>query len=195
MRIAIVAHHSRRHMAARLEAQVSADIVFMDESRHGAAWNHHRAIEWASHQDGPVAILEDDAVPVSRFTELAERWHERFPKHLVSLYLGTGRPPQWQPVIDREIASIDGDWISLDQLIHGVAYMADANTFRAIYPVMRLAGAADYIIGDAYLQTSNLPVIYPKRSLVDHADIGTIERHPDGAKRTEPRKARELETT
>ncbi|MGQ7174028.1 hypothetical protein ACUOCP_55840, partial [Escherichia sp. R-CC3] len=62
----------------------------------GRAAGHRRALEWASWQDCRVVILEDDALPVAGFTQLVGEWLYRFPDSLVSFYLGTGRPPQYQ---------------------------------------------------------------------------------------------------
>ena len=70
--------------------------MFVDEIGVGANEMHRRALEWAEEQSCRVVILEDDAIPVDGFTNKLAEWINRFPDALVSFYLGTGRPPQYQ---------------------------------------------------------------------------------------------------
>lgn len=187
IKFVVVGHHTRSFAAVRLANSIGAHLLIDDESR-GANWNHRRAIEWAAQQDCRVVILEDDAQPVEGFRHLVSEWLERFPDDLVSFYLGTGRPPQYQPVIAQRLIEADRhrwDCIALPRLIHGVCYSPPQAAIESIRTRWNSSKPADYAVGDAY----GASVIYPCYSLVDHADVSTVERHPDNEPRTERRKA------
>lgn len=186
IRIVVVGHHSRRDMATRLAESLGAHLL-IDEGDNGANWNHRRAIEWAAQQDCRVVILEDDAQPVQVFRQQASEWIVRCPDDLLSFYLGTGRPPQWQTEIKRKLAD-NPDFITLPTLIHGVCYSIPPQHIQRILDKWPLHLAADYAVGRAW----GRDVIYPSQSLADHADGESVERHPDGAKRTEVRRAWQL---
>ncbi|MGO2634440.1 MAG: hypothetical protein ACTH9H_11895, partial [Galactobacter sp.] len=118
---------------------------------------------------------------------------ERFPNHLVSLYLGTGRPPQYQGHIDTLMRTADAfrqDFIELPQLIHGVGYIVWPEWAKDVADTLK-SGPADFAIGDAYRALGYPPIIYPTTSLVDHADGESVEVHRDGRKpgQVEPRHA------
>jgi hypothetical protein len=187
MKFVVVGHHTRSFAAVRLANSIGAHLLIDDESR-GANWNHRRAIEWAAQQDCRVVIIEDDALLVDGFVEKASAWIDRFPDDLCSFYLGTGRPPQYQPVIAQRLIEADRhrwDCISLPRLIHGVCYSPPQAAIAGILARWSSSKPADYAVGDAY----GASVIYPCYSLVDHADVSTVERHPDNEIRTERRKA------
>lgn len=187
MKFCVVGHHSRRDMAMRLADSLDA-LTLIDDGDHGANWNHRRAIEWSSLQDCRVVILEDDALPLPGFTESAGDWLVRFPDNLISFYLGTGRPPQYQQQIAASLIDADkrrGDYITMDRLIHGVCYSPPVSGLSRIMQNWNRTKAADYAVGDAL----GGKVIYPCYSLVDHADGVTVERHPDNQPRVERRRA------
>jgi len=183
----VVAHHTRREFAEKLSYPLDATI-FIDEGNHGSNWNHRRALEWASQQSNRVVILEDDAIPVEGFAYLAGEWLTRFPKHIVSFYLGTGRPPQKQLEIAMRLIDSDKhrtDYITLKRLIHGVCYSIPPHHIERILNVWNQSKGADYAISDGYIGN----VIYPCYSLVDHGDLPVVEFHPDRKARTERRHA------
>lgn len=187
IKFVVVGHHSRRHQAEQLADLLNAHLL-IDEGQHGANWNHRRAIEWASQQQCRVVILEDDAVLVNGFTEKVTAWLRRFPDELLSFYLGTGRPPQYQNEIAGMLVEADrtnGDCIAMSKLIHGVCYSLPVNKVQQVLSRWNQTLAADYAVGDAF----GSRVIYPCYSLVDHADLPTVERHPDNEPRTERRRA------
>lgn len=186
IRYVVVGHHSRRNTANAMAESLNASLL-IDEADHGANWNHRRAIEWAGLQDCRVVILEDDAMPVAGFNEKVALWLNRFPDDLLSFYLGTGRPPQWQAEIKRKLADNSG-FITLPTLIHGVCYSIPQKHIQRILDKWPLHLAADYAVGRAW----GREVVYPSYSLVDHADGESVERHPDGEKRTEVRRAWQL---
>lgn len=187
IKFVVVGHHKRRDSGTCLADLLDAHLL-IDEGDHGANWNHRRAIEWASHQDYRVVILEDDALLLPGFIESVSEWVSRFPEHLISFYLGTGRPPQYQQQIATRLIDADkrqGDHITMDRLIHGVCYSPPASGIAKILSNWNRNQAADYAVGDAL----GGQVIYPCYSLVDHADGVTVERHHDNEPRNERRRA------
>jgi len=182
----VVGHHSRYASAALLAGELGAHLL-IDEGNHGANWNHRRAIEWAAEQPCRVVVLEDDALPVHGFTEKVTDWLTRFPDDMLSFYLGTGRPPQYQKEIAGmllESDRVNADYLVLSKLIHGVCYSPQGRLARMLNAWNKTL-AADYAVGEAF----GGRVIYPCYSLVDPADLPTVERHPDNEPRTERRRA------
>ncbi|TCL06899.1 hypothetical protein [Sodalis ligni] len=183
----VIGHYSRRVVAAQLAELLDANLL-IDEGQHGANWNHRRAIEWAAAQDCRVVILEDDALPVKGFQQLVSEWLARFSDSLISFYLGTGRPPQYQMQIAERLIVADknrSDYIILPRLIHGVCYSVPPQHIARVLSRWNTTKAADYAIGDAY----GCRIVYPCYSLVDHADGEPVEKHHDAMPRTERRRA------
>lgn len=187
VKFVVVGHHSRYKQALCLAESIGA-VLLIDNSDRGANWNHRRALEWAACQPCRVVILEDDARPVPGFREMAADWLERFHYALVSFYLGTGRPPQYQMQIAERLIMADklrNDYVTLPRLIHGVCYSVPPERIEKVLARWDSRKPADYAVGDAY----DDEVVYPCYSLVDHADGEPVERHPDSAPRTERRRA------
>lgn len=187
IKFVVVGHHSRFASAALLAGELGAHLL-IDEGNHGANWNHRRALEWAACQPCRVVVLEDDALPVQGFTDKVTDWLVRFPDDMLSFYLGTGRPPQYQKEIADWLIVADksrADFITLQRLIHGVCYSIPPQHLNRVLSRWHSSKPADYAVGDAY----GGAVIYPCYSLVDHADGEPVERHPDSAPRTERRRA------
>lgn len=187
IKFVVVGHHSRRDMAISLATSLGAHLL-IDEGDHGANWNHRCALEWAVEQDCKVVVLEDDAQPVAGFAELVYEWLARFPDNLISFYLGTGRPPQYQMQIAERLVIADknrDDFITMPRLIHGVCYSVPQQYLSRALARWDSNKAADYAVGDA----CGGSVIYPCYSLVDHADGVPVEIPQDGKPRTERRKA------
>ncbi len=190
MKICIVAHHSRRERAEMLAHKVGAHII-MDEGSHGALWGHRQALLWCRQHDDRCIVMEDDALPVAAFRERAQVWMDDYPDSLLSFYLGTGRPPQYQSRIAAAVEYADepAAMLCLPQLIHGVCYSIPQQYVGAVVDRLPLIGAADFAIGNTWRAVTGQPVVYPVQSLVDHDDGPSVERHPDGQKRTESRRA------
>lgn len=187
IKFVVVGHHSRKGHAQRLAALLDAHLL-IDDGNHGANWNHRRALEWAASQPCRVVVCEDDAVPVQGFTDKVTDWLVRFPDYMLSFYLGTGRPPQYQMQIAERLIVADktrSDYITLSRLIHGVCYSVPQQHIERVLARWDSSKPADYAVGDAY----GGAVVYPCYSLVDHADLPTVERHPDNEPRTERRRA------
>ncbi|HCM9497769.1 TPA: hypothetical protein N5O02_001840 [Enterobacter asburiae] len=188
VKFVVVGHHSRIGHAQRLAALLDAHLL-IDDGNRGANWNHRRALEWAAEQTCRVIVVEDDAQPSSSLTVLViGHWLNRFPDSLVSFYLGTGRPPQYQMQIAERLILADktnADYITLPRLIHGVCYSVPPQHINRVLSRWDSSKPADYAVGDA----CGGAVVYPCYSLVDHADFESVECHPDSAPRTERRKA------
>ncbi|HEM8713022.1 TPA: hypothetical protein U2Q77_000202 [Enterobacter hormaechei] len=188
VKFVVVGHHSRIGHAQRLAMMLDAHLL-IDDGNHGANWNHRRALEWAAEQTCRVIVVEDDAQPSSSLTELViGHWLNRFPDSLVSFYLGTGRPPQYQMQIAERLIVADktqADYITLPRLIHGVCYSVPPQHINRVLSRWDNNKPADYAVGDAW----GGAVVYPCYSLVDHADFESVECHPDSAPRTERRRA------
>lgn len=183
----VVGHHTRRMQAEQLALLLSGHLL-IDEGQHGANWNHRRAIAWASEQNCRVVIVEDDALPVADFVRAVPQWLARFPDDMVSFYLGTGRPPQYQLEIATKLIEADkrqADYITINRLIHGVCYSVPGHKLQQVLSRWNCGSPADYAVSDACGGT----VIYPCYSLVDHADALPVEQHPDSTPRTERRRA------
>lgn len=193
IKFAIVAHHSRLDAVMNLKQMLNAHFL-LDDKDGGANANHRRAIEWASQQDCRVVILEDDALLVDGFIEKVAVWLGRFPDDLLSFYLGTGRPPQYQLEVATKLIDSDQrqtDYITMSRLIHGVCYSIPQHRITDVLTRWDSAKPADYAVGDAY----GGDVIYPCYSLVDHADSDTVEQHPDNEQRTQRRRAWRLDAS
>ncbi|CZZ35003.1 TPA: hypothetical protein I3313_004863 [Enterobacter hormaechei subsp. hoffmannii] len=187
MKFVVCAHHTRLEQAQRLAALLDAHLL-IDDGNHGANWNHRRALEWAAEQTCRVVVIEDDALPVDLFYTPVSNWLKRFPDSLISFYLGTGRPPQYQIQIAERLIVADktqADYITLPRLIHGVCYSVPSQHIERVLSRWDSSKPADYAVGDAW----DGSVVYPCYSLVDHADGETVEHHPDSAPRTERRRA------
>lgn len=187
VKFVVVGHHTRTGQAQRLAALLDAHLL-IDDGNHGANWNHRRALELAAEQPCRVVVLEDDALPVQGFTEKVTDWLVRFPDDMLSFYLGTGRPPQYQMQVAERLIVADktqADYIKLPRLIHGVCYSVPPQHIERVLSRWDSSKPADYAVGDAY----GGAVVYPCYSLVEHADGEPVERHPDSAPRTERRRA------
>lgn len=162
--------------------------MLVDEIGVGANEMHRRAIEWAAGQDERVIVMEDDAIPVAGFAELAQPWLDRFPEHLCSFYLGTGRPPQYQQQIAQKLIDADkhhADYITMPRLIHGVCYSVPQAHLANVLKRWESHKAADYAVGDAWGGV----VVYPCWSLVDHQDGLSVERPVNNGRPRERRRA------
>lgn len=187
VKFVVVGHHSRYKQALCLAESLGA-VLLIDSGDHGANWNHRRALEWAAEQSCRVVVLEDDALPVPDFHAAVVEWLARFPDNLVSFYLGTGRPPQYQLDIASKLIAADksrAEHITLSRLIHGVCYSVPQQHVKRVLDKWSHSKAADYAVGDAYGGS----VVYPCYSLVDHADGLPVEPARDSQPRVERRKA------
>ena len=194
MQIIIVSHYKRSDWVRKLLDVFPGAFVVVDFLDRGSLWAHTEAIKLAALLNERCIIMEDDAIPVEGFVELASRWYHWWPGSFISFYLGTSRPQAWQEWVDDAINRVGkGEgWIAMPTLIHGVCYTFPPDQAQRISDgLKRLNGSlkeADTAVGKAW----GSPVLYPVESLVEHRDQGSVEQHPDGQPRTEPRVARFL---
>ncbi|EOD5874433.1 hypothetical protein ACJYIC_005091, partial [Enterobacter hormaechei] len=150
IKFVVVGHHARRQQAEALASALGAHLL-IDDGNHGANWNHRRALEWASCQPCRVVVLEDDAMPVLGFSEKVTDWLTRFPDDMLSFYLGTGRPPQYQKEIAGMLVEADrvnADYLVLSKLIHGVCYSPPRGRLVRMLNAWNKTLAADYAVGE-----------------------------------------------
>lgn len=191
--IGVVAHLSRQVQAVDLAETVRADYTGWDDGTLGATGNHRKVWSWLAGTTAEwCVVLEDDAQPVTHFSEHVGAALSAAPTSVVSLYLGTGYPRHWQRKIAQAAAAADREraaWIVSTHLLHavGVAIRTDlvpdmlAHTETLSLPI-------DEAI-TAWAQTRGHLVAYTWPSLLDHRDEATLLAHPDGARRTRPRRA------
>lgn len=192
IKIAVVAHPSRMdHVKRVMEAMPDVEFFpFVDYHGIGASRNHHRAIQWAARQDCRVIIMEDDAVPVSDFLPFVKYYTSYLDGSIISFYLGTSRPKDWQRKVDELVAeSRYQKFIILNKFIHGVCYTMSKDNYKLAAERYNVNRPADFAIGECF---PGKPLLFVKESLVEHLDGESVESHQDNQPRTEPRKARKL---
>lgn len=192
IKIAVVAHPSRMdHVKRVMEAMPEVEFFpFVDYHGIGASRNHHRAIQWAAKQDCRVIIMEDDAVPVDEFIHKAGLWCAVAHNQVISFYLGTSRPKDYQGLVNSKISDAGNNpCIILDKFIHGVCYTMSQDNYRLVAERYDVNRPADFAIGECFPGKS---FVFVKDSLVEHLDGESVESHQDRQPRTEPRKARNL---
>jgi hypothetical protein len=192
MNIILVSHPSRAHYVHLLQQNlpVMTTVINTVSAKDG----HRQALMHAERTKGRVIIMEDDAIPVRDFESLAKFWCDAHPDALLSFYLGTSRPFQFQALIAERMRIADlqnrGE-ITLPTLIHAVCYsIPEGQVSRVLDSLdgVTQTKEADFAIGAAWGRS----VVYPVESLVQHRDGSPVERHPDGMVRSEPRVARRL---
>lgn len=90
------------------------------------------------------------------FSEMVTDWLTRFPDDMMSFYLGTGRPPQYQKEIAGMLVDADrvcGDHIVLSKLIHGVCYSPPRGSLVRMLSTWNKTLAADYAVGDLQIHS------------------------------------------
>lgn len=184
--IGIVAHYAREHLADQLTKTVAALHISYDEGNIGANTNH--LLVWhnlAQQNTTWTVVLEDDAQPIPNFRHQLNAALDAAPAPIVSLYLGRQRPPQHQQDIQEALDKADANqahWILAPQLYHAVAVAIRTALIPNMLTNMRPYLPIDENIG-AWARRSGHPIAYTVPSLVNHADIPTLIRHPDGAQR------------
>lgn len=192
--IGVVAHVDRADQARTLAASVGAVHLSIDDGTLGC--RHHHTKVWAhlaqhSHGDDWLAVLEDDAVPVDGFCDQLHQVLSVAPAPVVSLYLGTCRPPHQQACISEAINQADRDgahWITTDRLLYGVGVAIKTNLVASMLADTDPKIPIDYAIRD-WARRSGHRIGFCWPSILDHRDDNTLFRHPDGEPRDTTRKA------
>lgn len=172
--IGVVAHESREDMAHELSALVDAKVCNMDDGALGCLGNHHAVQHALLKQPGWSVVLEDDAYPCNAFYEDLTWVLGHADSPVVSLYLGTGYPANWQPRIQRALLH-DTSWIECDRLLHAVGYAIGpeikhqvAKWLGKCLRVGQPLAPEDAI--STWMRHQRTPVLYTNPSLVQHRD-------------------------
>lgn len=182
--VCVVTCAERYDQGVALAKWLGAHLV-CDWRMEGSIAGHMKALKWAAGKGVRCIIMEDDAAPVDGFMGLSMRVLADWPDDLVSFYLGTGYPEQYQPHIEAEVTS-GADVVRLQNLIHGVCYSLPSGRETEVLTRMDKALPADFSIGRAWFALTGRDIIYPLPSLADHADGERVEQ--TGA-RLHPRRA------
>lgn len=190
--IGIVAHHARADAAHALQEQVHAAYLHMDDGTVGCEGSHRKAWTYlAGTQSDWCVVLEDDALPVEGFTQQVEQALTASPCNIVSLYLGQGRPPQWQARVSQAIHAAELDdacWIVGRRLLHGVAVAIRTHLIPSMLDhITSSTRPIDFAIKDWAVEAGH-DIAFTQPSLVNHADGPTLIQRDDSA-RTETRTA------
>lgn len=192
--VIVVTHPSRRENVDKIAAAVDGTVIcVVDHHGQGASAMHKYANKVACrmcNEDTRAIIMEDDAIPVVGFAEKALAAINKYPDKMVSFYLGTSRPANWQLQVDNELAKYPAaEVVRLPKLIHGVCYTMPEAMYSRVSIDMNTKRPADFAVSESFI---NPEVIYLVRSLVQHADGPSVESHADAQLRTEKRVARFL---
>lgn len=182
--VVVVTCRERISHGESLAERLGAHLV-CDWHMRGAIAGHMLALKWAAGKEERCIIMEDDAEPVAGFMGLSGGVLATYPNDLVSFYLGTGYPEQYQPHIEAEVTS-GADVVRLQNLIHGVCYSLPSGREAEVLDKMDKALPADLSIGRAWFGLTGREIIYPLPSLADHVDGPRVEQ--TGA-RLHPRRA------
>ena len=192
--VIVVTHPSRRENVEKIARAIDGTVIcVVDRFGLGASAMHRYANQVAgamAKDDTRAIIMEDDAIPVVGFKEKALAAINANPLNVLSLYLGTSRPKNYQVRVDGLLKNHpNDDFITLDKLIHGVCYTMHGHLFRKVGASMDIKRPADFAVSEVFI---NPEVIYTVKSLVQHADGPSVESHADAQLRTEKRVARFL---
>lgn len=187
--IAIVAHPQRKEMAEELADLIGAETICWDMTGIGAAENHLQAWKWLADSGAEFGcVLEDDIIPCEDFHRNLEEALNVSPLPILSLYLGRGRPPQYQERVARVIAQ-DVSFITAQFLMSAQGYVMQTDLFCDREIVGRIARNRDQQIDQAISSWASWMsfdhmVAYCRHSIVDHRDGPTlVEDHGDGCGR------------
>lgn len=175
--LGIVGHEARAPQIAKLSADVNPDCVMVDEvDGVGPTENHLAVLRWMNKHGARMSndwavVLEDDAICADNFRAEVDVCLDYAPTDIVSLYLGTGYPAQYQRKF-AEAAATDVSWIIHPWLRHAVAYAVNVDILPGLIETMtelsRQRWAPDDTISAFALRRG--PVAYSNPSLVDHND-------------------------
>jgi hypothetical protein len=202
--IGVVAHVKRQKQMNHLSETIHPELIEPDDGTLGAGGNHLATL-MALRRKNPAAwavVLEDDAQPVDGFREQVNAALQVAPSDVVSFYIGTGYPAQYQGAFT-EALKMDVCWLLHPQLRHGVAYAISPGVQRALMIRMEKLISQRYAPDDAigrWCMENRTPVAYTNPSLVDHEDGPTVVDyryhlgHVSSPGRNRPRKAHKVGT-
>lgn len=169
--------------------------VFVDAVQMGCTANHLRAWDHLSRQPTDWSlVLEDDAILCPGFDQQLREVLTHAPGPVVSLYLGQGRPPQWQYKARRAVAT-NQPYIACTTLLHAVAVAIRTDWLVGERPAhegreagggmlpavaaahSELAKPIDEAITE-WCKHEAIPVFYSNPSIVDHnAALPSVAEH------------------
>lgn len=197
--VGIVAHEKRRAHAEALSDKVGG-FVSWDDGTLGCNGNHlevYRKLAGVNTQY--AVVLEDDALPVEDFNNQLVQALSVAPAPIVSLYLGTSRPPDYQARIRRALDAATRQqacWIVGKRLLHAVGVVIPVESIPSLLTFLdqlpHPVPIDEAITNWARLSMRVSSICYTVPSLVDHRDDETLFVHPDGRPRSQPRKAWQL---
>lgn len=189
--VAVMAHPRRADQAKALAEVTAAKLVW--DTRNDEWDTGSRAL--LAHDSAAThhLVLQDDAVPVFDLRAHVTRAIAQHPDRIISLYLGTSRPPDIQPRVTAATVAAEErgrSWIQHSALLHGVAVVVPTSVVQDLVGwCRRFSIPYDERIGLYSRMILERPVLYTWPSLVDHDDGPTLVKHTDGQARSEPRVA------
>lgn len=82
---------------------------------HIRAWRH--CVEQSNGCEKPLLVLEDDAVPVEKFTEILEQALHALPHDAQILYLGYEQAAEWRRQVSAEVVEAEYVWVTVGYII------------------------------------------------------------------------------
>jgi hypothetical protein len=202
VKIGIVAHEDRQDRAWRLVQRVRADHFSMDtrpdllgpRENHMHVW---RVLEEMADPGEWCVVLEDDAEPCPNFMTQLSNVIAWCPTDItvISLYMGRMHPRQWQDRMKQAVTLADSEhacWITAKRCIHAVGVAMRSEDARAMLNHARVVIGHPRPIDETISQwcyLSNHKVGYCLPSIINHADVPTLIKHPDGVTRQKGRVA------
>jgi hypothetical protein len=193
--IVIVAHPKRRTMVKELIYYTGGHPIY-DENEEGPSRNHVAALRLlASRQrHGYAVVLEDDVEVAPDFPQQLQAVLAVAPTAIVSLYLGTGYPAQWQDILRRSVNPIDADphFLIAPEMLSMVGYAVRTDLLLPL--ATHIEYYAEQIGPDAavsrFCRSRCLKVAYTRPSIVNHRDVEPIiTKRFDGQPRIKMRRA------
>ncbi len=181
--VGIVAHPDRRDLVSGLAKQVEAEVVSWDSQSQGCTANHRQLWSYLAICPDPwVVILEDDAKPCRGFRTQLMQALIASPSSFVSLYLGRGRPDQWQLPISSIIAQ-EACFIRSDTLLATVGYAIRTPLLPELDKAVGHSCRSGLVelphAITLWAQRHDTSVCYTRPSLVDHLNVPTVNTaHP-----------------
>ena len=152
--------------------------------------------EWIIQTNAPwICVLEDDAIPCLHFREQIHAVVKCANTDIISLYLGRGRPDQWQLPISSVIVK-DVCFIRSDTLLSTVGYLIRTEVLREMWqdfsksPWPKKQELPQRMSN--WAKAHKKPISYTRPSLVNHHDLPSVtpvKDRPDKQHRTEKRRA------
>lgn len=193
--LTIVAHSRRRREAERLSTIVGAQAISWDNHHQGCEANHRKAWSWLA-QGRPEqysVVLEDDVVVAQDFRHQLNKVLAVAPSPLVSLYLGQGRPPHWQPAIAYAITSLTRDvcWFLGPELLSAQGYAIRTSLLPSLLNATKDTDTPIDEQISKWAKRKKITVAYTWPSIVNHREDlpPLIEQRADGQPRIEKRVA------